>query len=151
MELPHSRRTCFDVFPMVEINVRYLGNLRCEATHAPSGVKIITDAPVDNEGRGESFSPTDLAATSLGACMLTIFGIVARRHDIDPGEVNVRIRKIMSAEPPRRIAKIEILFQIPLPADHPKRKLLEAASRACPVHLSLHPDVQQDIVFEWVG
>jgi putative redox protein len=136
---------------MVEINVKYLGDLRCEAVHGPSGVKIITDAPVDNEGRGESFSPTDLAATSLGACMLTIFGIVARRHEIDPGEVTVNIRKIMTAEPPRRIARLEVLFRIPLPPDHPKRKLLEAASRACPVHLSLHPAVDQNIVFEWIG
>lgn len=136
---------------MVEINVRYLGDLRCEAVHGPSGVKIITDAPVDNEGRGESFSPTDLAATSLGTCMLTILGIVARRHNIDVGDVRVQIRKIMSAEPPRRIAKIEVIFRIPLTPDHPKRSLLEAASRACPVHLSLHPDVEQNIVFEWIG
>jgi len=136
---------------MVEISIKYLGDLRCEATHGPSGTILLTDAPVDNEGRGEAFSPTDLTATSLGTCMLTIMGIVARRHSVDLGETNVKAVKHMSTEPPRRIAKLEIVFTIPLPSDHPQRKLLEAAAKGCPVHLSLHPAVVQDIRFDWVG
>ncbi len=136
---------------MVEITVKYLGDLRCEATHGPSGKTLVTDAPVDNEGKGESFSPTDLAATSLGACLMTIMGIVARRHEIDMAGTTLNVRKIMSAEAPRKIARIEVAFNIPLPPDHPKRQLLESASRSCPVHLSLHPDIQQDFVFDWTG
>ncbi len=136
---------------MVEISIRYLGDLRCEATHGPSGSKITTDAPVDNEGRGESFSPTDLAASSLGACMLTIMGIAARKRGIDLGDTRVNVRKIMTAEPPRRIQTIEIEFIIPLPADHPQKDLLESAAKSCPVHLSLHPDVEQNMRFLWVG
>lgn len=134
---------------MVEIDIQYLGDLRCEAVHGPSGVRIITDAPVDNEGRGESFSPTDLAATSLGLCMLTILGIVARRHGIDLGRSRARVQKIMSTDSPRRIAEIRVRLEIDLPADHPKRELLEKASRACPVHWSLHPDIRQEIEFVW--
>jgi putative redox protein len=136
---------------MVEISIKYMGDLRCEATHGPSGTVLVTDAPVDNEGRGESFSPTDLAATSLGSCMLTIMGIVARRHEIDLGATTVKVGKIMSAQPPRRIAKLEVVFTIPLPADHPQRKLLENAASSCPVHLSLHLDVVQEVRFDWVG
>ena len=136
---------------MVEISIQYLGDLRCEALHKPSGTVIATDAPVDNEGRGESFSPTDLAATSLGTCMLTIMGIAARRHGIDLGKTTVKVLKEMTAQSPRRIAKLTVLFTIPLPAAHPQRSLLENAARTCPVHLSLHPDVVQDTRFDWVG
>jgi uncharacterized OsmC-like protein len=136
---------------MVEISIRYLGDLRCEARHAPSGTVITTDAPVDNEGRGESFSPTDLAATSLGTCMLTIMGIAARRHGIDLCETAVKVLKEMSPQPPRRISKLTIVFTIALPSTHPQRTLLENAARSCPVHLSLHPDIVQDVRFDWVG
>lgn len=136
---------------MVQISISYLGDLRCEARHEPSGNVLITDAPVDNEGKGEAFSPTDLAATSLGSCMLTIMGIVARRHAIDLGGTTVNVLKEMSSESPRRIARLTIVFTIPLPADHPKRSLLEKAACGCPVHLSLHPEVEQDIRFDWVG
>ena len=136
---------------MVEISIKYLGDLRCEALHEPSGTVIMTDAPVDNEGRGESFSPTDLAATSLGACMLTIMGIAARRQGIDLGETTVKVLKEMTAQPPRRIAKLTVVFTIPLPASHEKRAMLESAARSCPVHLSLHPEVVQEMRFDWVG
>jgi uncharacterized OsmC-like protein len=136
---------------MVEISIQYLGDLRCEARHEPSGTVITTDAPVDNEGRGESFSPTDLAATSLGACMLTIMGIAARRHGIDLGQTTVKVLKEMTPQPPRRIAKLTVVFTIPLSAEHPQRTLLENAARSCPVHLSLHPEVVQDMRFDWVG
>ena len=136
---------------MVEISIKYLGDLRCEARHEPSGTVITTDAPVDNEGRGESFSPTDLAATSLGACMLTIMGIAARKQGVDLGATGVKVLKEMTAQPPRRIAKLTVVFTIPLPASHEKRAMLEGAARSCPVHLSLHPDVVQEMRFDWVG
>jgi len=136
---------------MVEISIKYLGDLRCEARHEPSGTVITTDAPVDNEGRGESFSPTDLAATSLGACMLTIMGIAARKQGVDLGATEVKVLKEMTAQPPRRIAKVTVVFTIPLPASHEKRAILESAARNCPVHLSLHPDVVQEMRFDWVG
>jgi uncharacterized OsmC-like protein len=136
---------------MVGISIKYLGDLRCEALHEPSGTVLCTDAPVDNEGRGESFSPTDLAATSLGTCMLTIMGIVARRHAIKLGETTVRVVKEMSATPPRRIGKLTVVFTIPLPAAHPQRTLLENAARSCPVHMSLSSEISQEIRFDWVG
>jgi uncharacterized OsmC-like protein len=136
---------------MVEISIKYLGDLRCEARHEPSGTVITTDAPVDNEGRGESFSPTDLAATSLGACMLTIMGIAARKQGVDLGDTQVKVLKEMTPKPPRRIAKLTVVFTIPLPASHEKRAILEEAARNCPVHLSLDPGVEQEMRFDWVG
>lgn len=136
---------------MVHVDISYLGGLRCEAVHGPSGSKILTDAPVDNHGKGEAFSPTDLAATSLGACMATIMGIAAERHGIALEGTTVGVDKVMSADTPRRIARIGIVFRIPLPADHPKRHLLETAALACPVHHSLHPDVEKPVRFDWVG
>ncbi len=136
---------------MVAISIKYLGDLRCEARHEPSGTVITTDAPVDNEGRGESFSPTDLAATSLGACMLTIMGIAARKQGVELGETTVKVLKEMTAQPPRRIAKVTVVFTIPLPASHQKRAMLEEAARNCPVHLSLDPGVEQEMRFDWVG
>ena len=136
---------------MVEISIKYLGDLRCEARHEPSGTVITTDAPVDNEGRGESFSPTDLAATSLGACMLTIMGIAARKQGVDLGDTQVKVLKDMTPKPPRRIAKLTVVFTIPLPASHEKRAMLEEAARNCPVHLSLDPGVEQEMRFDWVG
>jgi uncharacterized OsmC-like protein len=136
---------------MVEISIKYLGDLRCEARHEPSGTVITTDAPVDNEGRGESFSPTDLAATSLGACMLTIMGIAARKQGVELGDTRVKVLKEMTPKPPRRIAKLTVVFTIPLPASHEKRAMLEEAARNCPVHLSLDPGVEQEMRFDWVG
>jgi uncharacterized OsmC-like protein len=136
---------------MVEISIKYLGDLRCEARHEPSGTVITTDAPVDNEGRGESFSPTDLAATSLGACMLTIMGIAARKQGVNLGDTQVKVLKEMTPKPPRRIAKLTVVFTIPLPASHEKRAMLEEAARNCPVHLSLDPGVEQEMRFDWVG
>lgn len=136
---------------MVHTSITYLGGLRCEATHGPSGTKILTDAPVDNHGKGEAFSPTDLAASSLGLCMATIMGIAAERHGIELSGMTVGVDKIMSQDSPRRIARIEVVFSIPLPADHPQRKLLEAAALACPVHHSLHPDVEKPVTFHWTG
>ena len=136
---------------MVHIDLNYLGSLRCEAIHGPSGTKVLTDAPTDNHGKGEAFSPTDLAAASLGACMATIMGIAAEQHGVDLGNVKVGVDKVMSTDSPRRIVKLDVSFTVPLPPDFPKRKTLENAALACPVHHSLHPEIEQVVRFDWVG
>ncbi|MCB1206705.1 MAG: OsmC family protein [Verrucomicrobiae bacterium] len=136
---------------MVEIHATYEGNLRCSATHGPSGSSLETDAPVDNCGKGERFSPTDLAATSLGVCMMTIMGIYAEKNGIDLGRTTARVLKEMTPEPPRRIAKLTIEITVPLPPDHPRREAVERAGLGCPVYLSLHPEIEKDVTFLWVG
>ncbi len=135
---------------MVEIHLDYEGDLHCNAVHLPSGTRISTDAPVDNNGRGESFSPTDLVATALGACMATVIGIVAKRKEIAVEGMKVSVRKFMSEDQPRRISKLELDLDIPLPADHPERKLLESAARGCPVHHSIHPDIEVRMNWTWL-
>ena len=107
---------------MVTIQLTYQGGLRCSATHVPSGNILSTDAPVDNNGKGESFSPTDLLATGLGACMATVMGIVAERKQISLDGLNVEVRKHMSTDTPRRISKLEVDINMPLAADHPPPK-----------------------------
>ncbi len=134
---------------MVKINIHYEGGLRCTATHGPSGNTISTDAPVDNNGRGEAFSPTDLLATALGSCMATVMGIVAQRKEIPLTGLRVEVRKHMSDDTPRRIARLEVELHMPVAADHPERKLLESAARGCPVHHSIHPDIQVDFQWHW--
>jgi uncharacterized OsmC-like protein len=134
---------------MVEIQLDYQGDLHCRAIHGPSGTVIETDAPVDNNGRGESFSPTDLVATGLGACMATVMGIVARRKEIPLEGLKVTVRKHMSADTPRRISKLEVDLDLPLPGDHPERRLLEATALGCPVHHSLHPDIEVILNWRW--
>lgn len=136
---------------MVKIDIRYEGGLRCAATHGPSGQTLQTDAPVDNHGRGESFSPTDLVATALGTCMATIMGIVAERHQIDLRGMQIEVAKIMASDMPRRIAKLETTIRIPLPADHAQRALLENAALTCPVHKSLAEGMEKPVDFEWIG
>lgn len=135
---------------MVKIEINYEGGLRCAATHGPSGQELHTDAPVDNHGRGESFSPTDLVATALGSCMATIMGIVADRHKIDLRGMAIEVIKVMSTQAPRRIAKLETVIKVPLPSDHPQRVLLENAALTCPVHQSLHPEIEKPVDFRWV-
>lgn len=132
---------------MVEISLNYQDKLRCSATHLPSGSTIWTDAPVDNNGLGQSFSPTDLVATALGSCMATVMGIVAERKGVSLAGLNVNVRKYMSEDAPRRISKLEIDMNMPIPASHPEAKILEAAARGCPVHHSLNPEIQT--VFNW--
>lgn len=134
---------------MVKINLNYQGDLRCSATHEPSGNQITTDAPVDNNGKGEAFSPTDLVATALGACMGTVMGIVAERKDISLEGMSIEVRKHMSNTAPRRISKLEVDLNMPLPANHPERKLLESTARGCPVHHSLHPDIEIAFIWRW--
>ncbi len=134
---------------MVEIHIDYEGDLHCNALHLPSGNRLATDAPVDNNGRGEAFSPTDLVATALGTCMATIMDMVAKRKDLDLSGMTVKVRKTMSDDLPRRIRRLEVDLGVPLPADHPARKLLESAALACPVHHSIHPDIEVVLNWEW--
>lgn len=132
---------------MVTIQLTYQGGLRCSATHVSSGNTLSTDAPVDNNGKGESFSPTDLLATGLGACMATVMGIFAERKQIPLEGLKVEVRKHMSTDTPRRISKLEVDIDMPLAADHPERALFESAARGCPAHHSLHPDIET--IFNW--
>ncbi len=136
---------------MVQIQIDYEGELHCRAVHGPSGSEIATDAPVDNNGRGEAFSPTDLVATALGACMATVMGIAARRKEIPLEGTRITVRKIMSADTPRRIARLELDLVVPLPPDHPERAFLEATGRGCPVHHSIHPDIEVEMNWNWAG
>jgi putative redox protein len=136
---------------MVEVNVTYDGGLRCRAQHGPSGVVLTTDAPKDNMGKGEAFSPTDLVATALATCIATTMAIVANRKGYDLPQMTVHVEKHMTSAPPRRIERLPVVVTIPLPQDHADRELLESAARGCPVHRSLHPDVQAPIEFVWNG
>ena len=136
---------------MVKLTTTYEGQLRCRAEHGPSGTTLVTDAPVDNHGRGESFSPTDLVATALGACMMTIMGIAAERHGINLVGMQAETIKEMSKDMPRRIAGLRTRLTIPLPADHPQRALLENAAHTCPVHKSLASEIDATIEFIWAG
>jgi uncharacterized OsmC-like protein len=136
---------------MVKVDVTYTGGLHCDAEHAPSQSKISTDAPTDNKGKGEAFSPTDLVATAAATCMATTMAIVARRHGLDLTGVEVSIEKVMSQDGPRRIVSLASEIWMPVPSTHPHRTLLENTARACPVHQSIHPDIQRPITFHWKG
>ena len=134
---------------MATIETIYLGELRTEATHVFSGNKTITDAPLDNKGKAESFSPTDLLSASLGSCMVTIMGIAAREHGIDIDGTTCSITKIMASEP-RRVSEIEILLNFPKGDYTEKEKtILERAALTCPVAKSLHPDLHQNVTFNF--
>ncbi|MCX7743411.1 MAG: OsmC family protein [Flavobacteriales bacterium] len=131
---------------MGQMQLVYQGELRCEATHF-SGSKLITDAPPDNYGKGESFSPTDLLCVSLASCMVTIMGIEAKRLEIPFDSVSAVIKKFMLANP-RRVGKIRIELQMPVfLKNHPQRQTLEQAGLYCPVALSIHPNIEKDIEF----
>jgi putative redox protein len=132
---------------MVVIEGRYVGDLRCEATHEPSGSKLSTDAPIDNMGRGEAFSPTDLVATALGTCIVTIMAIAARLRGIDFSGVTFRVEKHMATDPVRRIGRLDVTIHLPASIAAEDRTVLERAAHACPVHKSLHPDVAAPINF----
>lgn len=134
---------------MIEIRVDYQGQLHCAATHAPSGAGVATDAPVDNHGKGESFSPTDLVATALGCCMATVMGIAAQRKSISLEGMKLRVRKHMSDDRPRRIAKLEVEIHMPIAEDHPEKKLLQSTVLGCPVHHSIHPEIEVPITWHW--
>ena len=136
---------------MIQNTIDYLGGLRCHATHGPSRNTVITDAPVDNHGKGESFSPTDLVATALGTCMVTVMGIFAQRHEIDLRGMKVTVRKEMTQVPVRRIARLPTEIVVPLPATHPHREALERAALTCPVHQSLLAEIEKPVNFIWSG
>ena len=135
--------------PMADITAKYLGDLRVECVHQQSGTVLVTDAPKDNNGKGEAFCPTDLCATALAACAMTIIGIYGRNHGVDVTGTTIEISKTMSANP-RRIGKIEIIFNMPDREFSEKEKtMIERAAHTCPVHLSLHPDTEQVFTFKW--
>jgi putative redox protein len=133
---------------MVSIDGTYTGDLHCTATHGPSGLQLTTDAPEDNRGRGASFSPTDLVATGLGTCVATILGIQAEEHGLDLDGMEVHIEKEMASNP-RRIDTIRVEVAMPVALDERTRTRLEKAARHCPVHHSLHPEVDAPITFHW--
>ena len=133
---------------MSTATARYTGHLRTEATHVASGNVIFTDAPVDNHGRGEGFSPTDLVSTALGSCMMTIMGIVAERSNLDLTSASFSVTKHMSSDP-RRIAQIDVDFRLPAAISAKDRTVLENAARTCPVALSLNPEIRQQVQFEY--
>ena len=131
-------------------SITYDGQLRCVATHNQSGTEMQTDAPTDNRGRGESFSPTDLVCTALGTCIITTMAIKAIDKGIELKGTSVNVQKYMSSEPPRRIVKIDITVNAPqLHLDEKDRQLLENIGNNCPVAKSLHPDVEQVVIYNW--
>lgn len=134
---------------MVKIEIEYQGDLHAEAVHGPSRTRLTTDAPVDNGGKGAAFSPTDLAATALGTCMVTIMGLFAERHAIDLRGTKVTVLKEMVQQPVRRIGKLQVDIHLPLAPDHPCRAGLETAALTCPVHQSLHPEVLIPVAFHY--
>ncbi|UOQ78824.1 OsmC family protein [Hymenobacter sp. 5516J-16] len=131
---------------MSTATARYAGHLRTEATHVASGNIILTDAPVDNHGRGEAFSPTDLVSAALGSCMMTIMGIVAERHGLNLTGASWDVTKHMLAEP-RRIGQIDVTFRMPATLTEKEQTILENAARTCPVALSLNPEIRQEVRF----
>lgn len=135
---------------MITSTVKYLGELRTEAVHLQSGTKINTDAPKDNFGKGEAFSPTDLTATSLASCMISIMGILSMKENITPTiGTSADVTKVMYAEP-RRIGEIHVTVNFPKNNFSDKeKKMYEHAALTCPVAKSLHPDIKQHIVFVW--
>ena len=128
----------------------YEGNLRTVATHLKSGTQIETDAPVDNQGKGERFSPSDLVAAALGSCMMTIMGMKARDLQLDLTNVKIAVEKIMKADP-RRIGGVNLTFHFPdgFTADEKQRIVLERAAHTCPVIYSIHPDIAVNVDFRW--
>ena len=136
---------------MVQVSVKYTGELHCDATHGPSQARISTDAPSDNKGKGEAFSPTDLVATALGTCMSTIMGMKAEELGLDLRGMKVSVQKEMSKDVPRRIVGLPSEVHIPLPANSPHREALEQAALNCPVHKSLPPEINRPTKFFWEG
>ena len=128
--------------------VNYLGNLRTESIHTSSNDRIVTDAPLDNNGKGEAFSPTDLVASSLSSCILTVIGIVSKQINYDLTNTKSSVKKLMG-DNPRRIVKIEVKIEFSNSADSSTRSIIEKTALNCPVAKSLHPDIKQNISFVW--
>jgi uncharacterized OsmC-like protein len=128
--------------------VTYLGDLRTTSTHLQSGTEILSDAPTDNHGKGEAFSPTDLVANALGSCMISIMAIKSKDLNVNLEGSTVEVTKIMQAEP-RKIARIEIIMNMAIAADDKTKIILERTAMNCPVLLSLNPDIEKDITINW--
>src|SRR5436190_907563 len=128
--------------------ITYLGDLRTSSIHVQSGSEIISDAPIDNQGKGEAFSPTDTVANALATCMLTVMGIKARDLDVDFSGSTAEVTKIMGTEP-RRITEIHVVFDMNISADDKTKTVLEKTAMTCPVLQSLHPDIKKDVIFNW--
>jgi len=128
--------------------VTYLGDLRTSSIHTNSGSEIISDAPLDNNGKGEAFSPTDTVANALATCMLTVMGIKARDLEVDFSGSTAEVTKIMGTDP-RRITEIHVTFSMNLEADDKTKTILEKTAMTCPVFFSLHPDIKKEITFNW--
>ena len=128
--------------------VTYLGNLRTENLHLKSGDTFFTDAPTDNNGKGEAFSPTDTVATGLANCMLTVMGIKARDLGVEMSGTTAEVTKIMATNP-RRISKVVVILNLPFMAEIKHKKILEHTAKTCPVLYSLHPEIEKDISFNW--
>src|ERR1700676_4662761 len=136
---------------MVKVDIRYTGDLHCDATHRPSQSKIATDAPTDNKGKGEAFSPTDLVATALGTCISTTMGLKAEALGVDLKGMRVSVQKEMSQDAPRRIVGLPSEVYIPLPPTSPHREVLEQTALNCPVHKSLPAEINRPTKFFWEG
>lgn len=136
---------------MVEILIEYEGDLRCESRHVPSSRALPTDAPVDNCGKGESFSPTDLVATALGTCILTTMGIAAQKRDIPFENAKAKVTKSMVADPKRRIGTLAVELQLPASYDDETRAAMERIARTCPVSLSIAESIEVPIEFSWTA
>ena len=134
---------------MVDMDVHYEGNLHCRGTHGPSGAELATDAPLDNQGLGESFSPTDLLATALGSCMLTVMGITARSRGWELEGSSARVEKHMVKDPERRIGRIALTMKMAPGLPVECHDVLEDAARTCPVARSVHPGIELDLHFDW--
>ncbi len=135
---------------MVKCKMTYQGGLHTELLHEPSGATVCTDAPVDNHGKGESFSPTDLMCSAMAGCMATIMGIYAQEHGLVLDGMTIEVGKVMSANP-RRIARIETVITLPLPADTPHKAALEQCALGSPAMRSFHPDIEVPITWSWIG
>jgi putative redox protein len=134
---------------MVRITGEYQGDLHCSASHEPSGDALATDAPMDNQGRGGAFSPTDLVATAFGTCIATTMAIAARKHGVDIAGTTFEVTKEMAADAPRRISRLTARFRMPASAREVPQGVLEKAANTCPVHQSLAPGVEKVIEFTW--
>ena len=133
---------------MATSKVTYIGDLRTSSIHLQSGSEIISDAPIDNNGKGEAFSPTDTVANGLASCMFTVMGIKARDLGVDFSGSTAEVTKVMGTEP-RRITEVHVAFTMNLEADDKTKTILERTAMTCPVFFSLHPDIKKEIVFNW--
>lgn len=133
---------------MATSKITYQGELRTKCIHLQSGTEILTDAPTDNHGKGEAFSPTDLVATALGSCMVSIMAIKTRDLDLELKDSTLEVTKIMQAEP-RKIAKIIVTLNMSIATSDKNKAILERAAMTCPVLLSLHPDIEKEVTFNW--